>query len=176
MFISIGVDCGVTFYLKEKNVRNVALPFDWVVTFKGVTDLIKNNFKKFGEHTLMPHHVFPRDLEKYIRRMKRFNELLRSENDELVFLRKGHAEYHHTESSCIVCDIEDSKNLETHLSEKYPYLKYKIKTFLLCSKCYDLDKHYESTNHLEIHTIPHEETDSHHVIYDYFKKYCDKLL
>ena len=72
MIISLGVDCGVTFYLKEKNVRTIALPFDWVVTYNGVTDLIKNNFKKFKENVLMPHHSFPKDIEKYIRRMKRF--------------------------------------------------------------------------------------------------------
>ena len=173
MIISLGIDCGVTFYLKEEKLRTIALPFDWVVTYNGVADLIKNNFKNFKENVLMPHHSFPKDIEKYIRRMKRFNELLNG-NEEIIFIRKGHSEYHHSECNNIKCDILDSFELNTHLLKLYPNLKYKINLYLLCNKCYTSGC-IQNTSNLEIHFIKNNCTD-HHQVFDTFKNYILKLI
>ena len=45
IFISLGSDCTVANFLRDSDKRNFALPFDWMVTYNGVCDIIQNNLK-----------------------------------------------------------------------------------------------------------------------------------
>ena len=45
IIVSLGVDCGVANFLKENGYRNFSLPFDWVVSYGGVSDIINTQFK-----------------------------------------------------------------------------------------------------------------------------------
>ena len=45
MYISVGVDCGPANIFNELGLRTVSLPFDWVVTYKGVAHII-NKYPK----------------------------------------------------------------------------------------------------------------------------------
>ena len=47
IYISLGSDCQAAKRARDMNKRNFALPFDWVVTYHGVTDIIKNDFINF---------------------------------------------------------------------------------------------------------------------------------
>jgi hypothetical protein len=40
IFIPIGSDCYTTFGLKDNNLRFQSLPFDWIVTYNGIYDII----------------------------------------------------------------------------------------------------------------------------------------
>ena len=46
LVISLGVDCSIKFLLKKKHIYQPTFPFDWIVTYKGVTDLISNGLQK----------------------------------------------------------------------------------------------------------------------------------
>ena len=45
IIISLGIDCGIASYLKEKNIRNISLPFYWSVPYNGVSKIFENDFK-----------------------------------------------------------------------------------------------------------------------------------
>lgn len=47
MFVSLGIDCGTAYILKQLGLRNCSLPFDWVVTYKGITNIINNDFTNY---------------------------------------------------------------------------------------------------------------------------------
>ena len=47
LFIPIGIDCGVADFLKNCNLRVCSLPFDWTVTYNGITDIVNNNFYNY---------------------------------------------------------------------------------------------------------------------------------
>jgi len=47
IFIPIGSDCFNTIGLKDNNIRLFSFPFDWIVTYNGIYDIIKNDFIDF---------------------------------------------------------------------------------------------------------------------------------
>jgi hypothetical protein len=47
IFIPIGSDCYTTFGLKDNNLRFQSFPFDWIVTYNGIYEIIKNDFIDF---------------------------------------------------------------------------------------------------------------------------------
>ena len=49
LFVSIGIDCDVANFLNKYNLRKASLPFDWNVSYNGVSKCIENNFKNFTE-------------------------------------------------------------------------------------------------------------------------------
>ena len=49
MIIPIGIDCGMANFLKKYNLRNISFPFDWNVTYNGVSECLDDNFKFFTE-------------------------------------------------------------------------------------------------------------------------------
>ena len=159
MFISIGIDCDTAEIIKKNNLREMAFPFDWVVTYNGVAKIIQNNFKDFlpnsGSEILNPksnslflHHKFPNNKDKFIRRIRRMDHILKTTKERVFFIRKGHVKYHHHEQNGryqnIKCDILDAEDLNKVLKEKYPNLKYTIIVILCCNKCYHQDKKYLS--------------------------------
>ena len=150
--IPIGVDCGVVDFMKKYNLRNLAFPFDYVVTYNGVSTCIQDNFKdfmpnpdeQFNKYDIYFPHDFKSasyyyDVVKYTRRIKRFQTLLET-SKELIFCRKGHATHHHKEHSgkysILKSDIEDAEALDRILKERYPTLNYTIHVFLVCGTCF----------------------------------------
>jgi hypothetical protein len=160
IIVPIGIDCGIATFLRDNNLRNFSLPFDWCVTYNGVADIIKHNFSTFlpkdnsifcdSSCTSFIHCKFPDDIPKMERRIERFNNLLNNTTDYIVFYRKGHAYHNHQESinhKCLIKnDIIDSEELALFLKIKYPNLKFKIITVLFCSKCFNYDKVYDSNS------------------------------
>ena len=167
IFIPIGIDCWPANTLIYHKLRHFSLPFDWTITYNGVSDIIQNNFDNFlpisntntvniPSNTVFLHQKFPDDYDKLERRIKRFLNLLENTTNKLIFIKKGHNYCHHKlaeSDGCILKnDITDCENLHTLLSEKYPKLKYKIVVFLSCGKCFDSTKIYKSKN-IEIYNI-----------------------
>jgi hypothetical protein len=164
LFVSIGIDCDVANFLNKYNLRKASLPFDWNVSYNGVSKCIENNFKNFTEplsadringDDIYFHHDFldvatstaSPDHDKYHRRCQRLLNLCETadahDGEFVLFIRKGHLCYHHEEQKGkykdITCDIEDAKRLDKVLRRKYPLLKYKIIVLLGCTKCFTKD-------------------------------------
>lgn len=168
IFIPCGVDCGLAEVLKKKNLRQFSLPFDWSVSYGGISKIIKNDFKEFIPinnnkiNTIYNysffHNDFPKDIEVMTRRCNRLLNLFNSASDELIFIRKGHAFHHHSEATklCLKIenDITDAENLSIVLKEKYPKLRYKIIVALVCDTCFNKDVCYSSKDtNVEIYNI-----------------------
>jgi hypothetical protein len=182
MFVPIGVDCGNADFLKKRNLRQISLPFDWVVTYNGVSEIIKNDFSnyisnnKFNNNydVYFMHNDFTNlnDKTTMERRINRFKHILETSNEKITFVRKGHAFHHHEEinkhknnSNCIIkSDITDAKDLDLILQHKYPNLNYEIIVILVCGKCFDSKKEYISTsNNIKIYNIssPHVDNEKY---------------
>jgi len=168
IFIPIGVDCGITKELKENGLRIASYPFDWMVTYNGIFDIIRTRFASYlpvdpklydeydfesrkmrcnrSSNTLFMHNIFPDDFEKLIRRINRFYDVLENETDEVIFIRKGHSPHHHGEAEKykvnLKNDLIDVEQLCAYLLQKYPKLKFKIVIFLFCDTCFTYDKSY----------------------------------
>jgi hypothetical protein len=177
IFIPIGIDCGFTHLLKKYNLRNFSLPFDWIITYRGISSIIKNDFKNFlpenpedfiskdilnfipKENTNFNnlcdvwfiHESFPNDIEKFTRRIERFKNLL-SSKEKIVFLRKSHGQHHHNEY-IIKNDIEDAVELDNILSTKYPDLKYTIVVALICGHCFSDSVYTTKSPNVQIYNI-----------------------
>ena len=180
MIIPIGVDCGVAEFCRKYNLRHVSLPFDWTVTYNGVSKCIEDNFNSFVEpltekrinkYDVYFHHDFSNtstideDKTKYIRRCNRLIHTMETSSEQLVFLRKGHACHHHHEHdgnySNITSDIDDCEHLNTVLSDKYPTLDYKIIVILVCGDCFhQTEKYVSRSDKVEIYNIASSNADS----------------
>jgi len=171
LFVSIGIDCDVANFLSKYNLRKASLPFDWNVSYNGVSKCIENDFKNFteplsadriNEDDIYFHHDFldgaatqSPDHDKYHRRCLRLLNMFETSEktgEYILFIRKGHLCYHHEEQKGkyknIVCDVEDAKRLSGILRSKYPLIKYKIIVVLGCTKCGTIDdvKDYETVS------------------------------
>jgi len=176
MIIPIGVDCGMANFLRDYNLRNISLPFDWNVTYNGVSNCIDDDFKcfteplnnKINQYDIYFHHefenqeLFDKEKEKYNRRCQRLANILETSSGEIIFCRHGHACHHHNEHNGkynnITSDIDDAEKLNVILSNKYPHLKYKIIIVLVCGKCFNANENYKSSSEkIEIYNIsaPH---------------------
>ena len=170
MFISIGVDCGMADFLKQNNLREFSCPFDWVVSYDGISESIDDNFKDFIPNnntkkniydTNFPHYEFTTQEEiTYNRRISRLINFLENTKEEVIFCRKGHAYHNHSEQNCI-SDIDIAEKLDLVLHKKYPNLKYKIIVILVCGVCFDSNKEYTSTSKkINIYNIATPEVDN----------------
>ena len=164
MIIPIGVDCGMAEFVKKYNLRNQAYPFDWNVTYNGISKCVYNEFKFFTEpldnkinqydvffqHDFENKNLLDEDKAKYVRRCQRLINILETSNEEIVFCRKGHACHHHSEHngkySNIMNDIDDVEKLDIILQSKYPKLNYKIIVILVCGICFDSTHTYKSNS------------------------------
>jgi hypothetical protein len=114
IIIPIGIDCGIAGFLKRNNLRTFSYPFDWVVSYMGVSKCIEDNFKLFTEplndnrinnYDIYFHHDFENinsfnnDKEKYVRRCQRLINLLETSTEEIIFCRRGHNNHHHYEQN-----------------------------------------------------------------------------
>lgn len=176
LFVSIGIDCDVANFLSKYNLRKASLPFDWNVSYNGVSKCIENDFKNFteplsadriNEDDIYFHHDFldgattqSPDHDKYHRRCLRLLNMFETSEktgEYILFIRKGHLCYHHEEQKGkyknIVCDVEDAKRLSGILRSKYPLLKYKIIVVLGCTKCgaIDTDNNVNKLNNIEVY-------------------------
>lgn len=157
----------------------MSFPFDWTVTYNGVSKCIDNNFKNFidplnnriNEYDIYFHHdfnnndSFNEDKEKYIRRYERLINLLETTNEEIIFCRKGHACHHHCEHngkySTITNEIDEAEKLNIIISKKYPHLIYKIIVILVCGNCFNSNDIYKSnSSNIEIYNIASPEAEN----------------
>jgi hypothetical protein len=189
MIIPIGVDCGIAEFLKTTNLRSFSFPFDWAVTYNGVSkcieeefkDFIPNEDKKINNYDVFFNHDFEKhtcenDKVKYHRRIQRLQTILETSTEEIIFCRKGHAAHHHNEHapmfSSIKSDIDDAEDLCTILKNKYPNLNYKIIVVLVCGKCFDSDKVYKSKiDNIDIYNISTPNVDN-----EMFAKCVNKIF
>tara|TARA_B110000858_G_scaffold48774_2_gene56225 strand:- start:553 stop:1179 length:627 start_codon:yes stop_codon:yes gene_type:complete len=156
-YIPIGIDCDVAFMCKEFKLRNFAYPFDHIVTYNGITDILKNNFDNFipeiHENTINNHilnkkyntkfihdnFLLDQEKEKYKRRINRFLETLdnynKLPNNKIIFIKKGHSIHHHNETDNIINEYNEIKDFNYFLKNNYKNLNYEIKIILLCKQC-----------------------------------------
>ena len=172
LIVPIGVDCKVADFCVKYNLRKMSLPFDWCVSYNGVSRCLADDFRQFinplnnriNVYDIYFHHDFDNanliqnDIDKYIRRCNRLLDILQKGEEEIIFLRNGHCCHHHSEQdgkyNKIVSDIEDAENLYNVISEKYPKLKYKIVIILSCDKCFEPNVEYKSIKkNIDIYNI-----------------------
>ena len=177
--IPIGVDCGNVELLKSLNLRVFSFPFDWIVTYNGISNILKTNFseffnidqKKFNEdyQLLFVHNTFPNDYDILNRRIKRFLNILSDSTDKIIFIRKGHATHHHKELNtyCTNCnieikdDIKDAEELYLYLKSNYSKLIFKIIVILVCGNCYNNNTNYSSIyEEIDIYNISAKRVES----------------
>ena len=175
MIIPIGVDCGIATLLRKYNLRNVALPFDWIVTYNGVASCFEDSFKDFiptaddriNAYDMFFMHDFlhtSEDTVKYRRRIERLCQILDSNNEPIIFIRKGHATHQHGAHEgrfdTITNDLMDVNRLDSLLTTKYRKLNYKIIVLLVCGHCFDANTLYTSTSkNIEIHNLAMDPID-----------------
>ena len=145
LYISIGVDCGTANVLKALGLRTCSLPFDWVVSYEGVSRILENEFDDFvppgpgifhtGYAVRFHHNQFPRDADQVAKRVDRFRQLLTTTEDKVVFVRKGHCPHHHHEHKVVADEIQEAKRLDAVLRKRFPQLDYEIRVILLCHRC-----------------------------------------
>jgi antitoxin component YwqK of YwqJK toxin-antitoxin module len=174
IYVPIGIDCDVVDFLKKYNLRKMSLPFDWSVSYNGVSKCIDCDFKHFTDplnesrineqdvyffHDFHDKNTFILDKEKYNRRCNRLLTILKeceTNGEYICFIRKGHLKMHHSEHNGkyneIKSDIEDAESLNSVLCNKYPQLKYKIIIILGCPNCFNKEIIYKSKfKNIEIH-------------------------
>ena len=166
IYISLGSDCGVARTLQSLKKRDASMPFDWVVSYNGVSDIIKNKFSGYlpkrgngafnpHSHSLFLHNKFPKDTKMMERRVQRFLDVLDDQENEIIFIRKGHMDHHHEESEKWNCnlknDVEDIEDLYDLIVDEYPKLNFRLIVILACSKCFS-DKKYSSQK-IEIYNL-----------------------
>ena len=195
IFVSIGIDCDVANFLNKYNLRKVSLPFDWNVSYNGVSKCIDCNFDRFTEplskerindQDIYFHHDFENidninaiitDKEKYLRRCTRLTNIFEEcekTREYIIFIRKGHMCYHHEEQngkySNIKDDYEDAKSLDSVLLRKYPLLKYKIIVILGCTKCFNKNTigitDNNSNNNIEVYNNVCNEDEDRNALFD----------
>jgi hypothetical protein len=187
MYISLGVDCGPGRVLTYLKLRQVSLPFDWVVTYKGVCNIIENDFADFlptaennyetmnkKNGVLFLHENFPESTEKMTRRVERFKNILATSSEKLIFVRKSHGQHNHCEhGNIVVDDIDDMIKLDELLAKKYPLLDYEINLFLICDNCYsNLAKEYKHSDKLKIHNIARPYPPNVNMTFPYYFEEC----
>jgi len=195
IFVSIGIDCDVANFLNKYNLRKVSLPFDWNVSYNGVSKCIDCNFERFTEplskerindQDIYFHHDFENiensnaitaDREKYFRRCARLTNIFQEcekTGEYILFIRKGHMCYHHEEQngkySNIKDDYEDAKSLDSVLLRKYPLLKYKIIVILGCTKCFNKNTigitDNNSNNNIEVYNNVCSKDEDRNALFD----------
>lgn len=181
--IPIGFDCGMATLLKKYKMRHFAYPFDWNLTYQGVANIIGDNFDNFfkfdstGFNSLygikLIHDTLPTDYEKITRRINRFKNLLKTYNDKIIFVRKGHAPHNHKECDKFCNEISDAENLDKILSEKYPNLKYSIVIFLICKTCYFNKTVQSNSPNIVLHNILMDNVDDNIVERKFLESYSN---
>lgn len=135
IFIPLGIDCDVANFLNKYNLRKMSLPFDWNVSYNGVSGCIENNFANFTDfagtdrinkedvyfhHDFLEESMTLADKEKYNRRCERLLTILETggdkttddtsgkseQSEDILFIRKGHLCYHHEEQNGKYKDIK----------------------------------------------------------------------
>jgi hypothetical protein len=153
LYIPIGIDCDVATMCKELGIREAAFPFDHIVTYEGITNIVKNDFqgflpnaktddlnepsilnKQYGVRFMHDNFLKKSDVDKYKRRIERFNNILKTEKKKVIFIKKGHSLHHHNEYN-MTNEYNEIKELDDYLQNNYKELDYKIVLILLCKVC-----------------------------------------
>jgi hypothetical protein len=152
IIVPIGIDCGVAETLKKYDIRKFALPFDWVVSYRGIKNILENNFINYIPDKILYndingtavfnnydvkfiHDKFDlNDISKYNRRIDRLRNILNNNTEKVFFIKKGHSYHHHNEYN-FIDDVDDVIELNDFLKNKYPMLNYRIILVILCKFC-----------------------------------------
>ena len=158
--IPIGIDCGVAMFLRDEGMRGASFPFDWAVSYSGVSECVRNDFAGLlpaeqrdagdeGDEGSPPpsaagvhfvHNRFPQDTSTLRRRVQRFRDALSGQLGPLAFIRKGHLCFHHEEAAALgvrLCDdVADSEALAAVLAKRYPLLPFRVEVLVMCRRCY----------------------------------------
>ena len=169
MIIPIGIDNTIADFLTENHLQHLALPFDRVITYGGVSNCIKDYFSAFipqveGQTKTRQYNVaFPYDFKKgtfvsdiinYTKRINTFMGILETCQEEIIFCRKSHSL---GDCGVSVNDMTDAKELDRHLAAKYPQLKYKIYIFQVCTGC----SMRTTSNRIFVYKMPEEQLSSY---------------
>jgi len=162
IFISLVYDCAIAGIIEKTKWRKFSLPFDWVVSYEGVSKVFKNDFKNFveadsnGMNDLYKikfyHHKFPEDASQFERRVERIKNIMKNSKEEVIFIRKSHPKHGHDEYPNLSNDMTDMEELDKYLKNTYPNLKYKLVLILDCHKCFKKTKE-NNTPTIKIHNI-----------------------
>ena len=143
-FISLGGTCHETIALRTSKKYEEAYPFDHIrSSFEGIIDCIDNNFEHFfpknikydnfpnyrynnrsirGKYCSFYHHDLKKNEVKndFKRRFKRFNTLLSTTNQKIIFIRATCSKNYEDELNLY-------QNFEKTIKTKFPNL-----TYILC--------------------------------------------
>jgi hypothetical protein len=93
MIVSLGTDCIVSMFCDKYKLKRATLPFDWCVSYNGVSKCFDDDFKHFVDtidknrinkydvyfhHDFQDNELYNQDKDKYIRRCTRLQELLKN--------------------------------------------------------------------------------------------------
>ena len=176
VFISLGRSCDPAEYLNKLGLRKIALPFDWVAAYSGVSKAIKDRCEKFlpnnvfinshgnrhpanmDYNMLFTHHSFPQSNDSFKRRIDRFYKLLESTDKQLIFFKAGHGTGDHGAEAPkkydwpISNDIIECEEIYDFLKEEYPNLNFQIELLPTCEVCYQPEMQYKSEK-INIHNM-----------------------
>lgn len=168
VFVSLGNDCAVAEYLRDRGLRHAAFPFDWAVTYGGVSRLFTNDAlaswcavdatgynAAFG--TLHLHTPFPYALPTMARRFARLRDTLADPAKRVVLIRRSHTLHHHFErAEALVDELADARALASLLAKAYPAKAaaggFRIVLMLACDMCHPKSEP-ESGEVLHVHNL-----------------------
>ena len=189
-FISIGGWCGTTISLRGNSLYNEAYPFDHIrSTFEGIIDCIENNFKNFfpknikldiiknywwksyrGKYFGFYHHDLTKSeiINKFNKRIKRFIDLLKNTNEEIIFVRTISTHDYNDETKL-------ANNFIKSIKDKFPSLNFLL-IFIIPGQ--DKTMFYKKlTKNTFIFTLNDKSNNNYNLtteykpIYDYLKMY-----
>lgn len=150
-FVPLGVDCGAATTLKELNLRQHALPFDWVVTWRP-GNLVKHNdtHAYFSTCKFVHHDITQTNVRQTLqKRWQRLQNMIHRNSDKLVFVHKGHAQHHHREEGFAGnIDASDMYGLADWLDRHHP--NYQIWSWHCCDLCpFSSEYHHPKVQHFD---------------------------
>lgn len=195
IIVPIGIDCSLADILKKYNLRKYSLPFDWILTYKDISEIFKQDFVDFFPQKRIGYHGGPfkllsafnkyeckfihedfkykmqKEKEKYDRRIKRLKELLQNTEETIYFIRRSHQFVHHTEYY-FKNDLDIVIDLYKYMKETYKEMKIKMVLILSCSNCFANIKNLSILNDIYVFNS-HKYNDDFDV---YFEKEIIPLL
>ena len=153
--ISLGNDCVVAAYLRDHGLRSHAYPFDWAVTYGGVSGILAQSESRAlaswcsvdaegynaAHGSLHLHMPFPLALPTMARRLERLRQTLADPGINVVLIRRSHTLHHHFErGDALVDELADARALARALASAHPDKAaaggFRIELMLACDQCH----------------------------------------
>lgn len=141
IFIPIGSDCFTTLGLKDNNLRFQSLPFDWIVTYDGIYDIIINDFVDF-----IPEHITNEDV---------LNDLT---NDNLEVDTHDNAIYNNKYKILFLHNKfpEDNEKIKKRIKRFKNILETKNETIVFVRKTHMMHHHKEISENFNCDNVKDE--------------------